>query len=103
MNTHLKNFTLRSVVVFFLFTTTLFANQDLLFKGIKEGNLHVVKQAITDGADVTKPDDQDLTALHWAVFHDNVNIFNFFINKTKVKTVAINHGFIAENKAAFLK
>ena len=103
MNIHLKNSILRSVVVFFLFTTTLFANQDRLFRGIKKGSLGRVKKAIEQGADVTKPDKQGLTALHWAVLHNNKRIVNFLINKTKARMGTTYLRFITENKTAFLK
>ena len=98
MTIHLKNPILRSVVVFFLFTTTLFANQNLLFIGVKDKNLDYVKRALAQGADVTKPDEQELTALHWAVLYSAEHIVNFLINKTKARMGTIYLRFIAEKK-----
>ena len=103
MNIHLKNSTLHSVVLFFLCTTTIFANQDLLFQGVKKGNLDVVRQALAQGADVTKPDEDGMTALHWATFHNYEHIVNFLINETKSRMATINSRFVSENKNAWVK
>ena len=106
MNSLKKNSLFFSAIsILFLSISTLFANQELLFKGVKESNLHIVKQAIDQGADVTKPGEQGLSALHWAVFYGNEQIVDCLIKEIKYwrKSVQTPARSITANKCVWGK
>ena len=100
----MKHITVFSLLTFCLLTlASLNANQTLLFESVKKGDLEGVQQALEQGADLFVLDEQGVSALHWAIFHDHVNIVSFLLKKIELITVPIVRCFITENKCGWAK
>lgn len=55
--------------------------EQVLFNLVKEGDIENLKTLIDTGVDVNTKDDNGFTALHYAVYHDKIDIVRFLLEK----------------------
>lgn len=55
--------------------------EQVLFNLVKEGDIENLKTLIDTGVDVNTKDDNGFTALHYAVYHNKIDIVRFLLEK----------------------